>query len=82
MYSWRPFLVVAMAAIACRGEARQAGTAQGELAALVDSLRVPVEKAVGLSFKTPPVSAMRSRDQVRAYLVAKLDDTVSPSRLL
>jgi hypothetical protein len=81
MYPWRRFLMFAMASIACRGEARQAGAAQGELATLVDSLRVPVEKAVGLSFKTPPASAMRSKDQVRAYLVAKLDEELPPARM-
>jgi hypothetical protein len=80
MYPWRRFLVLAMASIACRGEARQAA-AQGDLAALVDSLRVPVEKAVGLTFKAPPASAMRSRDQVRAYLVAKLDEELPPARM-
>ena len=32
-----------------------------------------MEKAVGLKFKTPPRSAVRSREQVRAYLLQKLD---------
>jgi hypothetical protein len=81
MHLWRRFLLLAMTSIACRGEARQAGGRQDELAALVDSLRAPVEKAVGLRFKRPPASAMRSRDQVRAYLVAKLDEELPPARL-
>ena len=39
------------------------------LARLVDSLRAPVERAAGLNFRTPPRSALRCREQVRAYLV-------------
>jgi hypothetical protein len=73
-------LLLMLTAFACRGEARQAG-GDSELAALVDSLRVPVERAVGLRFKAPPVSAMRSREQVRAYLVAKLDEELPPERM-
>jgi hypothetical protein len=67
---------------ACRGEARQA-QAKGEqdLAKLVDSLRAPVERATGLRFTSPPRSAMRSRDQVRAYLIRKLDEELPPKRL-
>jgi hypothetical protein len=68
--------------LACRGEARQT-QARGEqdLARLVDSLRGPVEQAAGLRFTTPPRSAMRSRDQVRAYLIRKLDQELPPKRL-
>nr|MBA2459408.1 hypothetical protein [Gemmatimonadales bacterium] len=73
-------LLAAMAAFACRGEARQASS-QEALAALVDSLRAPVERAAGLTFKSPPVSAMRSREQVSAYLVAKLDEELPPERM-
>ncbi len=80
MRGWLGLLLVAMTAVACRGEARQAG-GHGELAAMVDSLRGPVEKAVGLTFKTPPASAMRTRDQVRAYLIAKLDEELPPARM-
>jgi len=73
-------LLAAMAAFACRGEARQASS-QEALAALVDSLRAPVERAAGLTFKSPPSSAMRSREQVSAYLVAKLDEELPPERM-
>lgn len=67
---------------ACRGEARQthAKSAQ-DLARLVDSLRAPVETAAGLRFTSPPRSAMRSRDQVRQYLIRKLDEELPPKRL-
>jgi hypothetical protein len=68
---------------ACRGEARQDSQARSdtELALLVDSLRGPVERATGLRFTSPPRSAMRSREQVRSYLVRKLDEELPPRRL-
>ncbi len=80
MRAWGGPLLVAMTFIACRGEARQAGNPV-QLAALVDSLRAPVEHATGLHFKSPPVSAMRTREQVRAYLIAKLDEELPPERM-
>ena len=68
---------------ACRGEARQEREARGDadLARLVDSLRAPVEKAAGLRFTSPPRSGMRSREQVRDYLISKLDEELPPKRL-
>lgn len=67
---------------ACRGEARQAqAKSEQDLARLVDSLRGPVERATGLRFTAPPRSAMRSREQVRAYLIGKLDEELPPKRL-
>ncbi|HUR95527.1 MAG TPA: hypothetical protein VMY76_13135 [Gemmatimonadales bacterium] len=67
-------------AAACRGQSRGAGE-DAVLARLVDSLRVPVERATGLTFRTPPRSALRSREQVQAYLVAKLDEELPPARM-
>ena len=72
--------LLVVAAGACRGQDRAASEA-AVLARLVDSLRVPVERAAGLAFRTPPVSALRSRDQVRAYLIAKLDEELPPARM-
>ncbi len=43
------------------------------VARLVDSLAPAVEKAAHLKFRSPPRAAVRSRDQVRAYILAKLD---------
>ena len=40
-----------------------------------------VESAVGLRFKRPPVVALRSRDQVRAYLNHKMDQELPPAEL-
>jgi hypothetical protein len=73
------FLACALAFGACRGEARQVEA--DTLARLVDSLRVPVERAAGLRFTATPRSAMRSREQVRAYLVHKLDEELPPARV-
>ena len=71
--------VAVFLAAACRGEApRPAG--QLEISTLVDSLRPQVEEAVGLSFRETPRSAMVSRDDVRRYIVARLDAEFPPSR--
>jgi hypothetical protein len=79
----RRLVGVAMILGACRGEARQERQAHGDddLARLVDSLRAPVEQAAGLRFTSPPRSAMRSREQVRDYLISKLDEELPPKRL-
>lgn len=63
--------VLLVGAGACRG--RPPLRTEETVAHLVDSLVPAVEKAAGLKFKTPPRSAVRSRTQVRAYLLAKLD---------
>ncbi|HEY8256544.1 MAG TPA: hypothetical protein VIG08_02700 [Gemmatimonadales bacterium] len=65
---------------ACRG-APQQGADDRDLARLVDSLRAPVEQAAGMRFTSTPRSAMRSREQVRAYLMNKLDEELTPARL-
>lgn len=50
------------------------------MAELVDSLVPAVEKAVGLPFRHPPRSAVRSRTQVRAYILGKLDQELSADK--
>lgn len=62
---------LALGALACRGQAP--GPAGDDITRLVDSLRPAVEKAVGLKFHTPPRAVVRSREQVRAYVLHKLD---------
>ena len=73
--------VIALFAAACRGEARQTSANDATLARMVDSLRAPVERAVGLVFTSPPRSAMRTKEQVRGYLIRKLDEELPPARL-
>ncbi len=73
---WLSGLAALTSLAGCRGEAPGAPSAQQ----LVDSLRPAVERAAALRFRTPPRVAMRSREQVRAYLAAKLDAELPESR--
>ncbi len=66
--------------LACRGTPPARGDS-ATLDRLVDSLRAPVERAVGLSFKSKPRSALRTKEQVRAYLIRKLDQELPPAKL-
>jgi len=63
---------------ACRG--RPPVSDETAIAELVDTLVPAVEKAVGLRFREPPRSAVRSRTQVRAYILGKLDQELSPAK--
>ncbi|MGH7592462.1 MAG: hypothetical protein ACRELE_01210, partial [Gemmatimonadales bacterium] len=54
---------------------------QQQLETLVDSLMPGVARATGLAFKSAPRSAVRTRDQIRAYLVAKMDRELPAARL-
>jgi AcrR family transcriptional regulator len=67
-------------ALSCRGEP-PAASSQEMLSRMVDSLRGRVERATGLRFKSPPRSALRTRAQVRAYLLRKLEEELPPSKL-
>jgi hypothetical protein len=66
--------------LACRGEPVRAQREDG-LAHLVDSLKPAVERAAGFRFKRTPRSALRTREQVRNYLVAKLRQELPPDRM-
>lgn len=68
---------------ACRGEAPAAAQQldQVELDALIDSLIPGVERAAGLTFKERPTAAVRTKDQVRTFLLAKLAEELPPERL-
>ena len=72
-------LVLIVGIAACRGEA-PAGAQEATIATVVDSLRPAVEAAVGLPFREAPRSAFRTREQVRRYLIAKLDEEMPPAR--
>lgn len=69
--------------VACRGEPPVAAQSldQRQLTALVDSLMPGVAKASGFAFKSTPKSVVRSREQVRSYLLAKLQQELPPKRL-
>lgn len=74
--------VLVFTVAACRGESQQAQSVdQRQLNALVDSLMPIVAKQAGLAFKSRPRSAVRSREQIRSYLLAKLNQELPPEKL-
>jgi hypothetical protein len=77
---WITALGCGAALAGCRGTPPASGSS-GTLEHLVDSLQSPIERAVGLRFKSKPKSALRSREQVRAYLIRKLDQELPPAKL-
>jgi hypothetical protein len=76
----RRFGVIILALlVSCRGDAPVARSNQ--LQHLVDSLQGPVAQVTGLRFKAAPRSALRTRSQVRDYLIRKLDQELPPPRM-
>ncbi|MES2306904.1 MAG: hypothetical protein V4558_15480 [Gemmatimonadota bacterium] len=76
-------LVMVALLVACRGEPPAAAQSlnQQQLTALVDSLMPGVAKAAGLQFKSTPAAVVRSREEVRSYLLAKLQQELPPARI-
>jgi hypothetical protein len=64
----------------CR-ERAQAVQSQAELRQRVAVLVPAVERAAGLKFRHAPVVEIRSRDQIRSYVLAKLDAEYPPDEL-
>ncbi len=69
--------------IGCRGAppAAPAALDQAQLDALVDSLMPIVATTAGMPFTERPTAAVRSRDEVRQFLLTKLDHELPPERL-
>lgn len=68
--------------IACRGDKpRAVSVEQGELDQLVAELMPAVERATGLEFREQPRAGIRSRDEVRSYLLVKLEEELPAERL-
>ena len=66
-------------AIGCRGT--PPGSAQDAgIGRMVDSLRPAVARAAGLPFKGPTLSALKTREEVRKYLLDKLAKEYPPAR--
>lgn len=61
------------------GESRKVQKVDVE--AMARDLIPVIERATGLAFTQPPAIAVRSRDQVRTYLVHKLDADLPPEEL-
>lgn len=74
--------VIALTALtACRGRKVEGPKTEVEgFRAVVDSLVPAVEQAVGLQFKSPPRAELRTREEVRRYLAAKLSEELPPDR--
>jgi hypothetical protein len=79
---WCAAGLAALAALGagCRGE-RPGALDQARVERLVDSLRPAVERAVGLPFLAPPRSAVVDREQVRAYVLSRVEQEFPPERL-
>lgn len=77
--------LAALAGLACAiGSCRARGEAvQGEsgLRDIVRQMMPAVERATGLKFKRVPAVARRTREQVRSYILHKLDDELPPAEL-
>jgi hypothetical protein len=73
-------LAVLLLSLACRGAPVRAQR-DAAMSRLIDSLKPAVERAAGFRFKRTPRSALRSREEVRAYLIAKLRQELPPSRI-
>ena len=75
----REFCVLLALLLGCRG--RPAGSPPDtEMARLVDSLRPTVERATGLAFRGPTASALKSKEEVRNYLLAQFQKEFPPAR--
>jgi hypothetical protein len=74
-------LLLVVCVLSCRGDAPSKSASPDGLKRLVDSLQAPVERVTGLHFKSPPRSALRSHEQVRDYLIRKLDEELPLPRM-
>jgi len=69
----RPSVVLLAAAVACQGRAQEVGRL-GEVRDLVRQRMPAVERATGMTFKREPTVARRTRAEIRAYVLHKLDE--------
>ncbi len=68
--------------LACRGAAPSAHTInQKHNESLVESLMTSVAKAARIQFKSTPKTAVRSKEQIRTYLVAKMARELPDARV-
>ena len=74
-------MVVLCIAALLTGCAAEPVQSTSQVDALARQVIPKVEKAVGLKFRTPPTIAVRSREQVHAYLTRKLDQDLPPAEL-
>lgn len=73
-----PVAAALIALAACRQRAEAVQT-QSVVEDLVRQTMPAVEQAVGLKFKREPGVEIRTRDQIRSYVLHKLDEDIPPS---
>ena len=66
----RPFAIALLTAL-CAGACDRRRGALDPIGARVESATPRIEKATGLTFKTPPKYEMRSREEIRDFLLRK-----------
>ena len=54
---------------------------EGRVHEMAAEVQATIEQHVGLPFKSPPQIAVRNRDQIRAYLDAKIETDLPPAEL-
>lgn len=82
MNFFRIFPLVLLLAVGCRGDKpRTVSLEQHELDSLVVALMPAVAAATGLEFRETPRAGIRTRDEVRAYLLVKLEEELPAERL-
>lgn len=74
------FFIVCCAALACAGQPARSQTS-ADVHRILGDVIPRIEKTVGLTFKSPPNVAVRTRQQVRAYLQDKLAHDLPPATL-
>jgi hypothetical protein len=72
-------LVLLAAAIVACGD-RSEAQSENAIRDMARELQPKIEVAVGLPFREPPAIALRSKDQVRQYLIQKLEDEYGGGR--
>lgn len=72
-------VLLALGAVACRERKEPEGS--GPFARQVQESVVQIEQATGLTFKRPPVLEIRTREQVREYLLKRFDEQSPASEL-
>jgi hypothetical protein len=70
-------LVVGLTSCSDRSQAQ----ADARIREIADEVIPQVERAVGLTFQVPPQIALRSREQVRAYLNLKIETELPPEEI-
>ena len=74
-----PVALALVTVVACRQRAEALQT-RGVIADMVRRTMPAVERAVGLKFKREPGVEIRSREQVKSYILHKLDEDMPPAQ--